>query len=256
MSNWDSTHYLKFRDERTRPAADLAARVKLDRPNLIADLGCGPGNSTEILRLRWPESHIVGVDNSPEMIATAKKSFPQQDWVLADVAIWKPANPVDLAFSNAALQWLPDHAVLVARLFELVAPGGALAFQIPSASFALVRTLIHQLSLESPWNERMAAARGSLTLGSPSFYYDVLAEKAASLDIWETEYNHVLNSKEAVVDWIASTGLRPFLAALESEDERNAFRAELQRRVNDAYDSRVDGKVLFPFRRTFVIAYR
>ena len=65
-----------------------------------------------------------------------------------------------------------------------------------------------------------------------------------------------MDSKESIVDWIASTGLRPFLAALDTEDERNAFTTELQRRVNDAYETRTDGRVLFPFLRTFVIAYR
>ncbi len=190
------------------------------------------------------------------MIQTAKESFPCQNWLLADVVNWSPAKPVDLLYSNAALQWLPDHDTLIPRLFTLVAPGGALAFQIPSSTFATVRKLIHEISHEPAWDARMHDARNALTMESPAFYYDALIGQATELDIWETEYNHIMNSKAAIVDWIASTGLRPFLAALDSDGERDTFLAELHRRVNDEYESTIDGKVLYPFRRTFVIAYR
>jgi trans-aconitate 2-methyltransferase len=257
MSHWNAEHYLKYSDERTRPAADLAARVQLNRPNLIADLGCGPGNSTQVLRNRWPHARVLGIDNSPEMIQAAQRAFPQQEWVLGDAAQWTPDRPLDLVFSNAVLQWIPDHDLLIRRLYGMVAPGGALAFQIPSATFARVRTLIHELSYDPAWTERMHAARSALTFESPAFYYDVLATVgAAGMDVWETEYHHVLDSHTAIVDWIASTGLRPFLAALESNSETNAFLQELQRRAAAVYAVRADGKVLFPFRRTFVIAYR
>lgn len=256
MSNWNAEHYMRYGDQRTRAAADLAARINLDAPRTIADLGCGPGNSTQILRTRWPHSDILGIDNSSEMIEAAKLSFPEQNWLLADVSGWRPADPIDLVYSNAALQWLPSHDTLMRHLFTRVAAGGALAFQIPSSTYARVRTLIHEISRDSAWTERMDAPRSALTMESPAFYYDTLASEATRLDIWETEYNHVMDSGDAIVDWIASTGLRPFLAALDTEIERNDFLTELQRRVSMAYKSRTDGKVLFPFRRTFVIAYR
>lgn len=256
MSSWNADQYLKFGDERTRPAADLAARVALDEPASIADLGCGPGNSTQVLRQRWPSAEIVGVDSSPEMIQSAKKCYPLQKWVLADAADWTPPSSLDLVYSNAALQWLPDHGPLVRRLLGLAAQGGALAFQIPSGTFATVRTLIHDISHDATWNHRMEAARGALTMESPAFYYDALCDIASRLDIWETEYHHLLPNTAAIVDWMAGTGLRPFLAALDNEDERVEFVRELRRRVGEAYETRADGRVLFPFRRTFVIAYR
>lgn len=145
---------------------------------------------------------------------------------------------------------------MIPRLFGLVAPGGALAFQIPSGTYATVHVLIHEISHDSAWTDRMEAPRNALTMESPEFYYDSLVADAAHLDIWEAEYFHVMDSKQAIVDWIAGTGLRPFLAALDNDAERETFVAELQRRVSIAYESRPDGKVLFPFRRTFVIAYR
>ncbi len=223
MSNWDAAHYLKYGDERTWAAADLAACVNLEQPRAMADLGCGPGNSTQILRSRWPQADTVGIDNSPEMIQAAKRSFPDQNWLLADAAEWSPAEPVNLVYSNAALQWLPNHAVLIPHLFRLVASDGALAFQIPSSSFATVRKLIHEISHDPAWTERMDAARSALTMERPKFYYDALVDGATDLDIWETEYNHIMESKAAIVDWISSTGLRPFLTALDSDNKRDSF---------------------------------
>jgi trans-aconitate 2-methyltransferase len=256
MSTWNAAHYLKYGDERTRPATDLAGRIDLAAPRTVVDLGCGPGNSTQVLRARWPEADVLGVDSSPEMIAAARESFPEQDWLIADASTWAPPEPVDLVYSNAALQWLPNHDALMRHLFGMVAPGGALAFQIPSGTFATVRTLIHEISRDAVWTDRMSGPRNALTMEPPSFYYDVLCGDATRLDIWETEYQHVMESTTAIVDWMSSTGLRPFLAALENEAERNSFLSELQRRVSREYETRADGRVLFPFRRTFVIAYR
>jgi trans-aconitate 2-methyltransferase len=253
---WDPTHYMKFGDERTRPSVDLAARIKVENPTQIVDLGCGPGNSTQILRQKWPQARVLGVDNSPEMLKAAAESYPDQEWMLADIASWQPAQTFDVIFSNATLQWLPDHRTLARRLLSLFSSGGALAFQIPSATFATIRTLIYDISREATWNARMDVPRKAHTMESPAFYYDALVDVASELDLWETDYQHVLPSRSAVVDWISSTGLRPFLAVLDTEKERSEFLAELHRRVADSYALRADGKVLFPFRRTFVIAYR
>lgn len=252
---WDADHYLQFRDERTRPAADLVARIALQDPTSIVDLGCGPGNSTQVLRNRWPTARVVGIDNSPEMIERARNAHPDREWELGDIATWSPAEPFDLVFSNAALQWLGDHATLVRRLFAHVAPAGALAFQVPSDPYALVRTYIDEIADDPAWRERMAGPRSALTMEPPAVYYDALAESARSIDLWETEYHHVMESPRAIVDWISSTGLRPFLDALDP-DERVAFVRRLTARVEAGYPVRADGRVLFPFRRLFVIAYR
>jgi trans-aconitate 2-methyltransferase len=256
MSPWNAQHYLKFGDERTRPAADLVTRIRLDAPQRIVDLGCGPGNSTQVLRARWPEAEVCGVDNSPAMIESARTKYPDQEWILADVADWTADKPLDLVFSNAAFQWLRNHQELIPRLFSQVADGGALAFQIPSRTYATVRVHILEISEDAAWHDRMTGPRTSLTMEYPPAYYDALAERAAELNIWETEYFHVMGSSDAIIDWMSSTGLRPFLAALADEREKQRFLSLLRARVADSYPPRVDGRVLFPFRRTFVIAYR
>lgn len=256
MASWNPGEYMRFGDERTRPSVDLAARIAIDSPARVIDLGCGPGNSTRVLRARWPQAQIIGLDSSSDMIEAARADEPDQEWVVADIEGWSAGEPFDVMFSNAALQWVPDHGPLVERLLENVTHGGALAFQIPSAAYATVRTLIHDVALGGPWASRMAGPLGALTMEAPGFYYDHLAPLSRSVDIWETEYFHVMDSAPAIVDWIASTGLRPFLAVLESESEQEAFLADLHARVARAYPRQRDGRVLFPFKRTFVVAYR
>lgn len=169
---------------------------------------------------------------------------------------WHSECEFDVVFSNATLQWLPDHGPLIARLFGAVAEGGALAFQIPSPDYSKIRGLIHEVARDTAWVDRMAGALGMLTIESLEFYYDCLSSVARSLDMWQTEYFHVMESHAAVIDWISTTGLRPFLAALQTDDERRRFVAALHSRVEDTYEVRSDGKILFPFRRSFVVAYK
>lgn len=252
---WDAARYLAFADERTRPARELAARVRVACVASAVDLGCGPGNSTRVVAERWPEALVTGVDDSGEMIAAAREADPDGEWVLSALQDWEPASPVDVVFSNAALQWLPDHEVVVPRLLELVAPGGALAFQVPSTDYGTIRELMADVSRDPAWTARMGAARGRIHTQAPGAYYDMLAPGAAAVDIWETEYSHVVDSSEAVVEWISSTGLRPYLEPLTPAEARR-FTGMLRDRAREAYPSQADGRVLFPFRRLFVIAYR
>jgi trans-aconitate 2-methyltransferase len=247
---------MRFDDERTRPSIDLASRIAVESPRSAIDLGCGPGNSTRVLRQRWPFARVSGLDSSAQMIGAAREEHPEGDWIHSTIEDWHPAAAFDVVFSNAALQWLPNHGPLVERLFGHVSPGGALAFQVPSAEYALVRVLIHEIALDGAWADRMAGPLGALTMESPDFYYDHLAPAARALDIWETEYFHVMASPSAIVEWIASTGLRPFLDVLQTESESERFVTRLRERVSGSYSTRADGRVLFPFKRTFVIAYR
>jgi trans-aconitate 2-methyltransferase len=255
LGDWDPGRYLKFEDYRTRPSVDLVSHIRVNDPRSVIDLGCGPGNSTQVLRSRWPHARVVGLDSSAEMIAAARKAQPDQQWVLGDIASWSSGTPFEVVFANAALQWLGDHAGLLPRLFRQVAPGGALAIQIPAAMYASIRDIIHEVAEDPAWFSRMEQARAVLTIEQPQVYYDVLAPIARSVDMWETEYYHVLESPSAIIEWISSTSLRPFLDALDLDDERGRFTAKLLERVTEAYPFRADGNVLFPFRRIFVVAY-
>jgi trans-aconitate 2-methyltransferase len=88
-----------------------------------------------------------------------------------------------------------------------------------------------------------------------AFYYDLLAPHAARLDLWETEYIHIMDGAEAIVEWYKGTGMRPFLEALPNDAERTRFSGEYLDAIRRAYPPQPDGKVLFPFRRIFLVAY-
>ncbi len=256
MPAWNPALYLAFERERTQPAIDLAARVAIAEPRTVLDLGCGPGNSTAVLKARWPTAALAGLDNDPDMLAAAAKSDPGVRWIPADAATWRPDATYDVVFSNAMLQWLPDHAEAVQRFFGAVAPGGALAVQVPTHARSALHQNILELANEPQWRGHLGGVHGAIHGRDPAFYYDVLAPLAKRIELWETEYNHVLVGPEAIVTWIRGTGLRPFLHALPDDDARRRFEAELLARVAVAYPRRPDGKVLFPFRRLFFVAYR
>jgi trans-aconitate 2-methyltransferase len=256
VSAWNPQLYLKFGAERTQPARDLAARVEVAEPRRVIDLGCGPGNSTAVLRARWPAAAITGLDSDAAMLAEAARSDAGVCWVQADAGAWTPDALYDVVFSNAMLQWLPDHAAVVERWFGAVASGGALAVQIPSHLHSALHQHIVEVAGLPEWAAATRGVRHGITVRDPGFYYDILSPLAERVDLWVTEYVHVMDSPEAILTWIRSTGLRPFLNALTNDDERDRFEAALLERVTVSYPRQRDGKILFPFRRLFFVAYR
>jgi trans-aconitate 2-methyltransferase len=253
MERWNAEQYLKFADERTRPARELLARVPLEQPERVLDIGCGPGNSTALLAERYPVARVCGVDNSPEMLARARTDLPRLTFLQADVASFQPDAAQDLLFANAVLQWLPAHEALLPRLFSLLGPGGALAFQVPDNLEAPSHRLMR--ALPGPWAARIAAVSARAHILSPAQYYDLLAREAAHVDIWHTTYEHVLSDAAAIVEWVKGTGLRPYLDALP-EAERAAYLAAYTQAIDAAYPARADGKRLFSFPRLFLVAVR
>jgi trans-aconitate 2-methyltransferase len=259
VPTWNADQYLRFGDQRTQACRDLAARVALSAPRRIVDLGCGPGNSTEVIANQWPTAELTGLDSSPEMIDSARRAYPQGRWVVGDIAAWAAGDdgPFDVVFSNAALQWVDDHAATYPRLLGHAALGGALAVQMPNNQGAPPHRLMRELAGSDTW--RSAFPVGGVRewhAHDPEFYYDVLAPHAARIDLWETEYIHVMAGPEAIVDWYKGAGLRPFLDALASDADRAKFTAAYLGQIRTAFPRRPDGRVLFPFRRLFLVAYR
>lgn len=252
---WQPERYLAFADQRTRPARDLLARVPLANPARVADLGCGPGNSTALLAQRWPEAAIIGVDSSPEMLAEARTSGVRATWIEADIAAWTPDDPLDLIYANAALQWLDHHATLLPRLLGQLHAAGVLAVQMPRNFEAPSHALLRDTARSEPWADRLAGVLDRPSVAAPTWYHDLLAPHAAALDIWETEYLHVLAGDDPVLSWTRGTALRPVMQALDA-DQFAAFEAAYAERLRVAYPKRADGGTLFPFRRLFIVAQR
>ena len=255
MPIWDPTQYLRFGDERLRPALDLLTRIPLEVPKVIYDLGCGPGTVTVLLKERWPEAQVTGVDSSAAMLQRARALDASIAWQEGDLSTWEPDTPADLLFSNAVMHWLDGHESLFSRLLTRLKPGGVLAVQMPNNFAATTHTAIAETVRGGPWQQRLEPHLRERPVLDASVYYDILSPRTASLDLWETTYFHVLEGENPVVEWTKGSALRPFLDQLE-EAEAQAFLEAYGARIREAYPQQKDGKTVLPFKRLFFIAVK
>ena len=254
--DWNARQYLKFEDERTRPPRDLLAQVPLQSPRRVIDLGCGPGNSTELLIARYPQAEVIGLDSSPDMLRQARERLPYCTFAEADLATWNPQEGTDLLFANAVFQWVPDHTAVLRRLLERLPEGGVLALQMPDNTDEPALALMREVAKTGPWAAEVGLAAASRDdLPEPAAYYDLLKPLCAHLDIWHTVYNHVMAGPDAIVEWFRGSALRPFLSVLNA-DMRRGFVAEYRARIARAYPARFDERVLLRFPRLFIVATR
>jgi len=253
--DWSADAYRRFEAERTRPAADLLARVPPAARRKIVDLGCGPGNSTALLADRHPQAAIVGVDSSPDMLAAARTRLPSVDFRQGDIAEWSDPS-ADLVFANAALQWVRGHIGVMARLAAELPARGCLAVQMPDNDSEPSHALMREIAATARFRDKLAgAAAARERIGAFADYDDALSTSCDQIDIWRTTYVHRLAGPEAIVAWLESTGLRPFLNPLDA-DERADFLALYRAAITRAYPPRASGGALLPFPRLFVVATR
>jgi trans-aconitate 2-methyltransferase len=253
--NWSAQQYSKFEDERTRPVRDLLSKVPTATARRAADIGCGPGNSTEVLKERFPDAAIVGIDSSEDMLRAARRRLPDLSFEIEDISTWRPAEAQDVILANAALHWVPDHAGLLPKLLSYVEPGGSLAIETPDNQNEPSHVLMRETAQNGAWAAKLADVGHRTKVASPQQYYSLLKPHCTRADVWRTAYHHPLQGIDGVVEWLKGSALRPLLEAL-SEDEQ----AEFLRRYSDAlaetYSAESDGTVLLPFPRLFIVAAR
>ncbi|MGH3497075.1 MAG: methyltransferase domain-containing protein [Nocardioidaceae bacterium] len=254
MPTWDPTTYLRYADERSRPFADLVARVP-GEPAHVVDLGCGPGHLSAMLLARWPAARIQGIDSSPEMIERARSDNTDErvTYSVGDVRDWRTDTPVDLLVSNATFQWVPGHLEVLPRLAQRVAPGGAFAWSVPGNFDQPSHVILRNLAADS----RFAEHAGDVVhphAHDPMTYLYAVGGPGWHVDAWETTYLHVLQGPDPVFRWVSGTGARPILQALTAE-LRDEFVKDYKAQLAQAYPARPFGTVL-PFRRVFVVASR
>jgi trans-aconitate 2-methyltransferase len=252
--DWSPGAYLRYEDERTRAARDLLSAVPLSHPAVVVDMGCGPGNSAEILQDRFPRAAITGLDSSPAMLAEARRRLPRVRFDAADAETWTPGADVELVFANAVYHWVAAHLQQLPKVLAAMPPGGVLAVQMPDNVAEPTHALMAETARAGPWAERLAGGSRA-PLAPPRDYYDALSPCAARVDIWRTTYQHALADAEAIVRFVESTALRPFLGPL-SAAEQEAFLADYRRRVAAAYPPMANGKVMLAYPRLFIVAVR
>lgn len=254
MKDWSPSTYRKFEDERTRPARDLLAQVATEAPRVVVDMGCGPGNSTELLVERFPGAEVIGLDTSPAMLEEARARVPSARFEMGDAQTWVPEKGTDVVFANAIYQWVPDNLEALTRVLAALEPGGVMAVQMPDNIGEASHVSMREVAAEGPWAERLKGAARS-ALPAVRDYYEALSPLAARIDIWHTIYNHVLADANAIVEWVKATGLRPFIDPLD-EAERQEFLRRYRERIAVAYPPVTGGKVLLRFPRLFIVATR
>ncbi len=255
MSEWNAEQYLKFKNQRTQPAVDLANRLIKYKPNKILDIGCGPGNSTAVLADTFPNVHILGVDNSDDMIKKAVKAYPNINFQLCDVTSeLDKLDSYDVIFSNACLQWIPNHKTFIPKLMDKLNIGGILAVQIPMNSQEKLFKIMDKVVKEPKWNFSLSDVETNGTL-LPEEYFDILAACSSNFDIWETVYYHNMPTIQAMLEWVKGTRLRPYLNALDS-NTATELEQEIFNLATDAYSTQQNGEIIFKFRRFFFTAVK
>lgn len=252
MPTWSPEQYLKFAGERTRAARDLLAQVALKDPKLVYDLGCGPGNSTELLVEAYPQARVIGMDSSPEMLEQARKALPQVIFEQGDLSTWTPKEQADLLYSNATFQWVPDHLRVLQKLLGGMKPGAALAVQMPDNRRQPSHVVMEEAGEGTSYAAKLKGkARGDMP--TPADYYAALKPLCSAFDVFHITYNFALQGAAGIVEWVKGTGLRPFLEALTPDEQRD-YLARYQKLIARAYPEQSDGKVLLHFPRIFIVA--
>ena len=250
---WDPIQYLRFDAERLRPALDLLARIPLEAAEDIVDLGCGPGHISKILKSRWPSARVTGVDRSHEMLERAAAGAPELQWQQADLAEWHPDRPVDLIYANASLHWLDGHETLFPRLMAGLKPGGWLAVQMPRNHDRPSHLAAFETAEGGPWWARLGPLLRRKPVAEPETYLRWLSPVANQVDIWQTDYLHLLEGPDPVAAWTHGSLMVPLLEALR-EEEKEPFLEAYRSRLRWAYPPDEAGRTPFWFRRLFLVA--
>ena len=255
MADWDSKQYLKFEKERTRPSVDLIKGIEIS-PKKILDVGCGPGNSTASLAKYFKDAYIIGIDSSSNMIEAAQNNYPEIDFMMCDASndLNRVGENYDLVFSNACIQWIPNHDALLKNFMSLLVSGGVMAVQIPINYKEPIHTIINEVSSMKKWNFKNSSPRPFYTC-SQSDYYDILSNLSTDFSIWETIYYHQMKEHNDIMEWYKGTGLRPYLDALPEEQVKE-FEKEVFDKVVRAYPKHKNGDIIFRFPRLFFTAVK
>lgn len=252
MSEWNAEQYLKFKNERTQPCIDLVSRIKDCEPRRIIDIGCGPGNSSAVLKNAFPNSYVLGIDSSDNMITKAENDHSDIDFKIFDASgSLDELGKFDIVFSNACLQWVPDQRKIIGNMYNALNFKGMGAVQIPIQYEQPIHKIIADIAQSEKWSEKLKSCKRVFYTLSQEEYYDILSELTDDFSMWTVTYFHRMKSHDDIIEWYKGTGLRPYLQALDENDAAE-FEKEVLKEVKKSYPVQANGDVIFRFPRLFM----
>jgi trans-aconitate 2-methyltransferase len=245
---WNPAQYERFRSEREQPFHDLVALITRRPAARVIDLGCGTGLLTAALHRDLAATETIGVDSSEAMLERARTlEVGGLTFERGDISHLTAMAPFDVVFSNAALQWVGDHHALFARLREMLVPGGELAVQVPANFDHVSHTLAADIAREEPFATAMHGYSRTFAVLPPEEYATLLYRLGlVAQSVRLQVYGHVLESPDAVVEWVRGTLLTDYESRMP-EAMYQEFVARYRERLNAALgDQR---PYFYPFKR-------
>lgn len=249
---WDAQSYNRFEKERMQPSLDLVSRLRNRKYQRIIDVGCGTGMSTRSLLQAWEYAEIIGVDLSAEMLHKAREVLPMVTFLQRDCSkSLADLGTFDLLFSNAFLQWLPNQKEFITNAFALLNENGVFAAQIP-----LFAEMPAYRCMEKAEKKAADLLKGieadKYVFHEVTEYYNMMVDSTDKMEMWITDYCHEMDSPESILDFLKGTALRPHMQRLNPKALQE-FLQEVLQNLEQAYPRQKNGKVLFPFKRLFLI---
>lgn len=211
-----------------------------------------------MLARRWPDAEVLGIDSSSEMLAKARSmsELPANlHFEQMDIAAWMPESGVEVIVSNAALQWVPESEALMLQWFASMDDGSWFAMQVPHSAQLPSHVLLNRLVRSDRWRDVLGEGiRAGGTVAPPAEYLELMLASGMEAQVWETEYLHVLNGEDPVLDWVRGTSLRPVIAKL-STDDAEIFEQQYSALLREAYPRSAFG-TLYPFKRIFAVGHK
>jgi trans-aconitate 2-methyltransferase len=259
---WDPDAYLRLTHPRTRAVRDLLGNVEHRGPKLVIDLGCGPGNNTELIADRWPDARVIGIDSSPRMIeaARSREQPGRLEFRVGDVRAWEPDSAVDVVLASAVLHWIPDHLGLLPRLVDYLAPGGVLGFQVPGGGApgsGSAMDVAEEL-IAAQWSDKLPDGLDPSMVHPVAEYLIALGDAGLQAEAWQTRYLFPLPGEGSLARYMAGSVLRSVLARLSPSDA-NLFLAQYAERLRDTHPAFVIGGravEVLDMQRTFAVGQR
>lgn len=254
MSDWNAEQYLKFKKDRTKPSIDLVNKITVENPKNVIDIGCGPGNSTAVLKQKFPAAAVIGADSSANMLEKAKGEHSDIDFMLFDASkdFGRLDKKFDIVFSNACIQWVPNHEKLIPNMMSVLNEGGMLAVQVPLSDEQDFKKVLHAVCAKAYWQGKFDDPITNQTLKDYE-YFDILSDCSKDFEIWKTTYYHRMPSHSSILEWYRSTRLKTYFEVLD-DDDKIMFERDILQEIANQFPIQQNGEIIFRFPRLFFTA--